>query len=160
MKKYVNLGHTGWKHPDADGIRFGCEASAKAWCDRYQADHSKIFHEDTRPTLEKVLDDLSVLENEAHGTPDAKWSTGPWDEYLDISDRTASGAKNLHGKWPDRYRWLSVYAVTGGSEGIYLHVDVIDNEDKRRLLFLGKSLGSSWEDCYASAGRIAQFLGA
>ena len=40
--------------------------------------------------------------------------------------------------WPE-FHWISVYYVTGGSEGYYLHVDVIDGE-KRDCMILGKTL--------------------
>jgi len=49
-------------------------------------------------------------------------------------------------KWPDKYRWIACYVVTGRSEGHYVHVDlIIDDSDRamgdgRRLsVFLAKT---------------------
>lgn len=42
--------------------------------------------------------------------------------------------------WPE-YRWLACYAVRGGSEGYYVHVDAIDSKTgSRQLILLGKTL--------------------
>lgn len=41
-------------------------------------------------------------------------------------------------RWPTRYWGIAVYAVTGGSEGHYIHVDII-TEGKTTPLFLGKT---------------------
>ena len=42
--------------------------------------------------------------------------------------------------WPLDHAWLAVFAVTGGSEGHYIHVEAIWRDDNRReLLFLGKT---------------------
>lgn len=38
-----------------------------------------------------------------------------------------------------RFRWVACYAVEGGNEGHYVHVDVIDIEGKRDLLYVGKT---------------------
>ena len=40
--------------------------------------------------------------------------------------------------FPQEYNWIACYAVTGGSEGHYVHVDVITG-DKRELLYLAKT---------------------
>ena len=56
-------------------------------------------------------------------------------EYFDIMEK-------YHGKderpFPD-FRWIAVFAVTGGSEGYYVHVETIIDE-KRELIFLAKTL--------------------
>ena len=154
MKKYVNLGGTWWRiRKDAAGIGFGDKKPAVEWAEQHGLSAEDVYFEDTRPTMQEVLDRLDELESEASGTQDNRWSTGPWDEYFSLE---VPGNE----KWPDRYRWIAVYVVTGGSEGLYLHVDQLLEGGGRRCLILGKSLASSWEDCYASAGRIAQFLGA
>ena len=41
--------------------------------------------------------------------------------------------------WPLKYAWVACYAVTGGSEGHYIHIDVITRDDKRILMSLGKT---------------------
>jgi hypothetical protein len=56
--------------------------------------------------------------------------------------------------------------MTGGSEGYYLHVElngvVFDDGTREdgKLMIVAKSLGSTWRQCWASAGRIAKMLGA
>ena len=37
------------------------------------------------------------------------------------------------------YHWLSIFYVTGGSEGYYFHIEAIQGKE-RKLLFLGKTL--------------------
>jgi hypothetical protein len=60
-----------------------------------------------------------------------------------------------------RYRWIACYAVTGGSEGHYIHVDRMylkrecDRDFTREPLFLVKTFGG-----YAQACAIAAHLGA
>jgi len=59
--------------------------------------------------------------------------------------------------WTDRYRWLASYAVTGGSEGYYVHVDLIrarENGGPRQLLLLKTFAG------YDVAARLAGYIGA
>ncbi|MFH1952560.1 MAG: hypothetical protein ABIL06_13185 [Pseudomonadota bacterium] len=41
--------------------------------------------------------------------------------------------------WPVSYRRIACFAVEGGSEGHYIHVNVIDNESKTETLLLGKT---------------------
>lgn len=38
------------------------------------------------------------------------------------------------------YNWVSCFAVEGGSEGHYVHVEVINRVGDRILLYLGKTL--------------------
>lgn len=40
--------------------------------------------------------------------------------------------------FPD-YHWISCFVVEGGSEGHYIHVEVIDGEGNRILLYVGKT---------------------
>lgn len=58
-----------------------------------------------------------------------------------------------------RCRWLACYAVTGGSEGHYVHVDRLWVDDalalQREALFLSKTFGG-----YETACKIAAHLGA
>lgn len=59
-----------------------------------------------------------------------------------------------------RYRWISIYPVTGGSEGHYVHVDLIwqrEYKEGRVSLFLGKTFNGM--DCaVAVAGKLALAL--
>ena len=57
-----------------------------------------------------------------------------------------------------RWRWLACYAVTGDSEGWYVHVDVISG-DSRKLLFLCKTF-ADMDAAYKIAKRCAELLGA
>jgi hypothetical protein len=63
----------------------------------------------------------------------------------------------LHGG----YRWLACYAVTGTSEGHYIHVELIGNTqpEKRLRLWLGKTF-SGMLHAYQVAALLAQLLGA
>jgi hypothetical protein len=58
------------------------------------------------------------------------------DEYFsDIASREAPGAL-----WPLHANWIAVFAVTGGSEGHYVHVEAIHSHtNTRQLLFLAKT---------------------
>lgn len=56
-----------------------------------------------------------------------------------------------------RYRWLAIFAVTGGSEGYYIHVDVIDLEGNRKPLYLAKTF-ESMAFCYEVCADLARFL--
>lgn len=114
-------------------------------------------------TVREVLAEITRLENEAANVPEEsrKWRTGPWDEYF-------SEGYPRDQKWPTSWRWVAVYVVTGGSEGTYLHIDVVSptgasDVNERKLLILGKTCAwgeEKWRECYESAGRIAWMLGA
>lgn len=60
-----------------------------------------------------------------------------------------------------KHRWIAVYAVTGGNEGHYVHVDRIylgkeyDTQWTHEQLFLLKTFGG-----FATAARLAGYLGA
>ncbi len=85
-------------------------------------------------TLEQVYTWLCG-ELRKHNAPDDKWSVGPMDEYFSNMQRHYPSRK-----WPADYNWIACFAVTGGSEGHYVHVESITG-DKRDLLFLGKTFG-------------------
>jgi hypothetical protein len=63
----------------------------------------------------------------------------------------------LHGG----YRWLACYAVTGDSEGHYIHVELIGNTapEKRLRLWLGKTFAGMAHACQV-ATLLAHWLGA
>lgn len=48
------------------------------------------------------------------------------DEYLSVSNDTDQPFFSLVG----HYRWIACYAVTGGSEGHYIHIDLIHGYDQ------------------------------
>ncbi len=60
-----------------------------------------------------------------------------------------------------RYRWISVFPVTGGNEGHYIHVDLIwqrEYQEGRVPLFLLKTFGGHAE-AIALAGLLCRVLG-
>jgi len=85
------------------------------------------------------------------------------DEYFsDMTHHRIPGELFTEDKWPDA-RWISCFAVTGDSEGYYIHVEAIYKDNSRKLLFLGKTLqeglaGLSWS--YRIALRCAELLNA
>lgn len=155
----IELGNVGYIHPDAKGMWFGSLESAKQYClwEHINLNPELLSHCDTRPTIREVFDQIVGLENE-YCEVDDKYSCGPWNEHFSLRHDFKEDWK-----WPDDYHWIAVYVVQGGSEGLYLHVSIIDREGKHKLLYLGKTLSCSrkkWEECYASAGRIAYYLDA
>lgn len=74
-------------------------------------------------------------------------------EYFQISSSTQSLGANRHREiTPKLFKWTACYAVTGGSEGHYIHVDLIlDSPDSYRQvypLFTGKTfsgIAAAWE---------------
>jgi hypothetical protein len=58
-------------------------------------------------------------------------------DYFSISHPWSIDAKKTD--FPNPWRWIACYAVVGGSEGHYIHVDVIDTEGKREMIFIGKT---------------------
>ena len=76
-----------------------------------------------------------------------------------IGDYFTMPTKLLYGEaktrtWPDRYSWISCFAVTGGSEGHYVEV-ITDNT--RELIFLGKTF-DGWDAAWNTAKRVAALL--
>ena len=73
------------------------------------------------------------------------------DEYFSIA---ADSENHCADPWPQGYRWIAVFPVTGGSEGHYVHVERIQHDGSRDLVFLAKTfLGME------HAWRIARRLG-
>jgi len=63
--------------------------------------------------------------------------------FNDLLDYFSLGTwqyKDKNKTWPTDYRWIACYYVTGGSEGYYFHIDVLTDDNKRELIFLGKTL--------------------
>ena len=63
--------------------------------------------------------------------------------------------------WPARWSWLAVYAVTGASEGHYVHIDLIgcpgDNQVEHMALV---KTFSGWEKASLIAQAAGRLLGA
>lgn len=72
------------------------------------------------------------------------------DEYF---SNMAKYDKSGNEAFPQEYNWIACYAVTGGSEGHYVHVDIIKG-DKRQMLYLAKTFRG-----YDHACEIAAHLG-
>lgn len=80
--------------------------------------------------------------------------------YDDKGERSDARANQPIG----RYRWIAVYAVTGTSEGHYVHVDRLYTETyaseyKREALMLVKTFGG-WETACKIAALLGERLGA
>jgi hypothetical protein len=58
------------------------------------------------------------------------------DEYFSIDCACITPLTDM---FPERPRWVCVYAVEGGSEGHYIHVETIDSHHVRHIWFLGKT---------------------
>ncbi len=148
----IDLGYLGYRIKYTDGtidpIIYGSSEGAKK-CIYPEKNIEEIFLEDTRPTIGQVLEELKRCES------------GTWSEYLEYCPVSSIG---LDEKWPHNFRWVAVYMVPGGSEGHYLHVDLIYDsrfEHERVHLFTGKTLtdgDTSWEENGRSAIRISQML--
>lgn len=77
------------------------------------------------------------------------------DEYF---SNMATYGKNGDNAFPQDYNWIACYAVTGGSEGHYVHVDII-KEDKRTLLYLAKTF-RGYDHACAIAAHLGKMLNA
>ena len=142
---HIDLGDTGYKHPD---LSYYCtnKEHMEQCCKRDGVDPAIILEFDTRLTVKEVLKQIREKEDET------------WDEYLSYGLKHETD-RPVDEKWPSNCR-CAVYVVTGGSEGLYLHIELVKEKDKRDLMILGKSLGHSWEECWLSAARIAAMLNA
>lgn len=58
------------------------------------------------------------------------------DEYFSVAATDRSKDQSV---WPSKYKWIACYAVTGGSEGHYIHIDAVTPDEPSRGLFLGKT---------------------
>jgi hypothetical protein len=61
--------------------------------------------------------------------------------------------------WPARWSWLAVYAVTGTSEGHYVHIDLIGRNDQVEHMAMVKTF-SGWEKASLIAQAAGRLLGA
>jgi hypothetical protein len=153
-REELDLGYEGYVDPDFvpgnGGIIYG---SLESYARKHDGDSSDAVHIDTRPTIKEVRDEL----NRRFGydwNSDSDQSNRVWQEYMHVGHE-----HRANDKWPDNYRWIAVYVVQGGSEGYYLHIDVVYCEGNRELMILGKTLHCGLEEAYESAKQIALFLG-
>ncbi len=133
------------------------EAIVRAAYDRMQAEWSKI-------TVGEVVKLLVDMETKVAAVGGVEYPV--WDEYLSANSYEKGGkyGSYLHERYVDRigesYRWIGAYVVVGGSEGMYLHVDVINGEGQLQRLLVGKSLSKDgyWPELWLSAMRIQYVL--
>ena len=163
--KRLNIYHPMWRHPAVPELGFG----DKETCLRYlPRTPDGQLQEGVDPELAALVDERSTMWEVVSAIREQEGGT--WDEYVepDCEWREENGGHGAwrEARWPVGYRWVAVYVVTGGSEGFYLHVDLlypalgVDRPGRRVALILGKSLGADLQTCYESAGRIAEMLGA
>jgi hypothetical protein len=147
-------GDVGFRHDAAAGILFGSEARAMQWAAANAPDsEGKAEPVDTRPTLGLFARMCrEYLEGDAAGNP--------FDEYISLAPGLAPGNFVPHG-----WRWLACYVVTGGSEGLYMHVEAVSSDGEgnsvHKMLLLAKCGASgpaAWAECWRSCGRLARFL--
>lgn len=100
-------------------------------------------YDELRRSLGELVDEYFHIASSQTETPISGWSAGL------VSMAT----------WPDRVRWIACYAVTGGSEGHYIHVDLIYYDKRRDLVFLGKTF-QGMEHAQKIAAKCADELGA
>jgi hypothetical protein len=154
IAKPINLGEYGWQISNSY-YPFETEERARevAAAENIPAENIKFV--DTRISCQDLIQILNTAEGEV------------WDEYFSWQYRWNDGpmtsTRKLEEMPYDRLwkhtSWIAVYVVTGGSEGLYLHVDAIEG-NKRDNVMLAKTLHcDKWDECWASAGRVAQMLG-
>jgi hypothetical protein len=80
--------------------------------------------EERKKTVQEVFNELTSMLKEQ----------GIYDELESFSIMMGYDKK---GDFPN-YRWISCFVVEGGSEGHYIHVDIIAH-DVRETLYLGKT---------------------
>lgn len=47
--------------------------------------------------------------------------------------------------WPTRYRWVLCSAVKGGSEGYYVHIATVENEDRGMPIYRMLGMAKVWD---------------
>lgn len=94
-----------------------------------------------RKTIREVFDEIRAITGD-----------NPTGEYFGITsvvdDRIAAG------EWP--HGRIAVFAVTGRSEGHYIHADVID--DRRYIPVLTAKTFDGWDAAWALAKQLARIL--
>jgi hypothetical protein len=148
--RQIDLGYEAWVHPGIDGILFGSEDRCRTAVKKEGLDESLVRYEDTRPTIREVAKMLN--EDEGYIWDEGGISSFPIPE-------------NREAKWPEGR--IKVFVVTGGSEGLYLHVEIAVPQpyasSKQVFAIIAKTLDCSidkWYECWMSACRIARMLGA
>lgn len=106
---------------------------------KYTVDEHGIIVSETPKLVEEVY--AYVCKELIAKDPEPE--KGRWYGIIDEYFHDSSWPKRS--KWPLDANWIAVFAVTGGSEGHYIHVEAVwqpkgdDRDGRRRLLFLGKT---------------------
>ena len=85
------------------------------------------------------------------------------DEYFNLDIEIRYNKSAVEPEFPP-YKWIACYAVTGGSEGHYIHIDCInrgdspDSKPTATNVFLGKTF-QGMEHAQKIAARCAELLG-
>lgn len=101
-----------------------------------------------RKTVDEVYDEILAL---AGRTEDGSTVVDGADDHFGIYPNVARGRA-----WPEGR--IVVYAVTGGSEGHWVHVEVQTSDGRPELLLLGKGFAGA-DAAWALARRLADILG-
>jgi hypothetical protein len=83
---------------------------------------------------------------------EARLPEGFVDEYFSVSHDSRGEVV-----WPNPYRRIVVFPVTGGSEGHYVHVEVLDMVGGRQCVMLLKTF-EGWDSAWEKAKFIGQLL--
>lgn len=119
----------------------------ETFCTRYHVVDRYVKDETGKPVSEVFAYVKEQLKNYGEGHEEYG---GIIDEYFHSLAAQDDGPV----LWPFKARWIAVYAVTGGSEGHYVHVDALENDEKRTNLFLAKTFRG-----YDHAIEIVRVLG-
>ena len=104
-------------------------------------------------TLGEVRTEIGARLHELKDADDPTHSLYGHLDYLSLGGLTEG-----HLPWPSSWSWIACFVVTGGSEGHYLHVEVITN-DQRWLLYLGKTF-SGIDKALEISNALTKMLGA
>lgn len=92
----------------------------------YEVDDGCIIHNERARNIDDIMIDVrKELGN----------------ELIDKMDYFSSFRYNERGSagFSPHYHWIACFAVEGGSEGHYIHVEEIDGDGHRHLVILGKT---------------------
>jgi len=138
-----------FRHPDCEGMSFGKREGAINYLklnteEEIQKELKRVKEIDTRITMGELLDKLNELEGEVWNDHISLITFGP--EPWGYKDR-----------FPWFYNHIAVYMVKGGSEGHYLHIDLMINGTHKGM-FLGKGFNDV-DVLYESTKRISLMFG-
>ena len=75
-----------------------------------------------------------------------------------IEDLASLWPKQLTSLWPKQWTWIAVYAVTGASEGHYVHITLLSDNGAQHIAML--KTFSGWEKAALIAQTAGRLLGA